>query len=269
MGQKHHNSATVRITLAAYAVTLTLLVVPALAQHATGHAPMGHSGVGHAIGPPAPMGFGHPIGTPVHSVPGIASNPLGHGSATQHSWQMRPDLHARPNHLRSHRVYRYNRARFGVGYVGIPYYVDPLPFADDGFDSDDSDNTAEQTQPEPAPEDYGQQPPYAEGPEGPGTYDQGYGPEPRPPYNPQFGAPAPQNTAATQSDGLDHPEVTLVFNDGRPSEKIHSYVLTGSSIFVAEPGHQYSIPIADLDLPATIAQNREAGVDFQLPNGGK
>lgn len=79
---------------------------------------------------------------------------------------------------------------------------------------------------------------------------------------------AAQNNAA-QNDGLDHPSITLVFSNGRPPEKVSSYVLTGSSIFVAEPGHQRKIPIADLDLPATIEQNREAGVDFQLPVGSR
>ena len=52
-----------------------------------------------------------------------------------------------------------------------------------------------------------------------------------------------------------------------PPEKVNSYVLTGSSVFVAESGHQRVIPIADLNLPATIQQNREAGVDFELPGG--
>jgi hypothetical protein len=61
--------------------------------------------------------------------------------------------------------------------------------------------------------------------------------------------------------------VTLVFNDGRPPLQVNNYVLTGSSVFVAEHGHQRVIPVADLDLPATIAQNREAGVDFALPGG--
>jgi hypothetical protein len=61
----------------------------------------------------------------------------------------------------------------------------------------------------------------------------------------------------------------LVFNDGRPPEKVNNYVLTGSSVFVAEDGHQRVIPVTDLDLPATIAQNREAGVDFELPGGSR
>jgi hypothetical protein len=40
-------------------------------------------------------------------------------------------------------------------------------------------------------------------------------------------------------------------------------------VFVAENGHQRVIPVADLDLAATVAQNREAGVDFQLPGGSR
>ncbi|HEX4277597.1 MAG TPA: hypothetical protein VHZ74_19700 [Bryobacteraceae bacterium] len=63
--------------------------------------------------------------------------------------------------------------------------------------------------------------------------------------------------------------MTLVFNDGRPPEKVNDYVLTGLSVFVAENGHQRVIPVADLNLPATIQQNREAGVDFELPGAAR
>ena len=51
--------------------------------------------------------------------------------------------------------------------------------------------------------------------------------------------------------------------------KVQSYVLTGSSVFVAEHGKERVIPVSELDLPATVAQNREAGVDFQLPGAGR
>jgi hypothetical protein len=146
----------------------------------------------------------------------------------------------------------------------------------DADNGDYTDQTDQQAQPSaPAGPDYGQQAPYAQG----GPYDEGY-PPPRAPYAPQGYPPPPQSgnqsdaqspaaqSSAAQSDGLDHPAVTLVFNDGRQPVKVHSYVLTGSSVFVAENGHQRVIPIADLDLPATIAQNRDAGVDFELPGGG-
>ena len=51
--------------------------------------------------------------------------------------------------------------------------------------------------------------------------------------------------------------------------QVSNYVLTGTSVFIAEHGHQRVIPVTDLDLPATVAQNREAGVDFALPGGSR
>jgi hypothetical protein len=172
-------------------------------------------------------------------------------------------VQVQPNPVQGNHVRR-DRGALGVGF---PYYVDPMAFVDAS-----DDDTAQQAQPAgPARPDYGSQAPNPQAPYGEGPYDQGYGAPPRPPYSPE-GYPAPQqqqNTAAAQSDGLDHPAVTLVFNDGRPPEQVHSYVLTGSSVFIAEHGHQRVIPIAELDLPATIAQNREAGVDFTLPGGSR
>jgi hypothetical protein len=155
----------------------------------------------------------------------------------------------------------------GVGFVGFPYYGDPLAFVGADTGDDNGDGTAQQAQPNaPARQDYAPQPPYAEAP-----FDEGY-PAPPAPYAPQGYPPPPQNSeqnAASVSDGLDHPAVTLVFNDGRQPLKVHSYALTGSTILVTENGHQRVIAVADLDLPATIAQNREAGVDFELPGGSR
>jgi hypothetical protein len=176
-----------------------------------------------------------------------------------------------PNQVQGNHIHR-NRGAFGVGYVGIPYYAAPFAFGNAWDWNNDSDTTQQAQPAAPAGPDYGPQSPYGGGP-----YDQGYGPPPRAPYSPEaYPYPPPQqNNAAGQSpaiqsaaspdDGLDHPPVTLVFNDGRPPVEVHSYVLTDSSVFVAEHGHQRVIPIAELDLPATIAQNREAGVDFALP----
>jgi hypothetical protein len=59
--------------------------------------------------------------------------------------------------------------------------------------------------------------------------------------------------------------VTLVFKDGRPSETIHNYALTRTTLYVTD-GKPQEIPVADLNLAATEKVNREAGVKFQLPN---
>ncbi|HWE87528.1 MAG TPA: hypothetical protein VG267_21460 [Terracidiphilus sp.] len=192
-------------------------------------------------------------------------------------WEIPSNIPIQPNAVQGNPIPRHRRG-FGVGYVGLPYYVDPMAFVNDGGDQED--DMAQPAQPSaPARPDYGPQAPYEEGPEGPyqdqGSYsDQGYAPPRRAPYNPEAYPPPAQNngapqSAAAQDDGLDHPAVTLVFNDGRPPMQVHSYVLTNSSVLIAEKGHQRVIPVTDLDLPATVAQNREAGVDFKLPGGGK
>jgi hypothetical protein len=252
---------------------LTLFASPVFAQPAPGHASTGQI---TATRPMAPSrSIGAPVGTPIHSGPRVGTthaNSFGASSAPPPSWELPkivtphweigPNVQVQPNPVQGNHVHG-NR---GVGFFGLPYYVDPMAFVDAS-----DDDTAQQAQPAaPARPDYGPQAPYPRAPYGEGPYDQGYGAPPRPPYSPEgYPAPQQQNTAAAQSDGLDHPAVTLVFNDGRPPEQVHSYVLTGSSVFIAEHGHQRVIPIAELDLPATIAQNREAGVDFTLPGGSR
>jgi hypothetical protein len=58
--------------------------------------------------------------------------------------------------------------------------------------------------------------------------------------------------------------VTLVFKDGRPSEQIHNYILSRTTLSVLDQ-HRQDIPVDALDLAATQKANREAGVDFRLP----
>jgi hypothetical protein len=256
---------------------LTLFAFPVFAQSGAGHASTGQITATRPMAPSRSVGV--PVGTPIHSAPRPGTthaNSFGASSAPPPSWELPkyvtphweigPNVQVQPNPVQGNHVRR-DRGAFGVGFVGgLPYYVDPMAFVDAS-----DDDTAQQAQPAgPARPDYGPQAPYPQAPYGEGPYDQGYGAPQRPPYSPEgYPAPQQQNTAAAQSDGLDHPAVTLVFNDGRPSEQVHSYVLTGSSVFIAEHGHQRVIPIAELDLPATIAQNREAGVDFTLPGGSR
>jgi hypothetical protein len=70
-------------------------------------------------------------------------------------------------------------------------------------------------------------------------------------------APAPASEEA----------VTLIFKDGRPPEQIHNYLLTRSTLYVGD--QHRAIPTDQLDLVATAKVNREAGVDFQLPDASQ
>jgi len=245
------------------AAGIALLTLPSLAQHAAGS---GHAGAAHS-GMPS-----RSIGAPMRSGPGAGGAFHGTHTAPRISSYNRLQPNGGPQYRHPGNYGPRRRAVYGVGYVGLPYYGgfpyfgDPSTFFDGNmFLSGDGDDNG-QAQP-----DYGQaaqaQPDY--GPAGPPPQepfgDEGY-PPPRPAYPSAASAPASQNPAPA-TDGLDHPQVTLIFNDGRPPEKVNSYVLTGSSVFVAESGHQRVIPIADLNLPATIQQNRDAGVDFELPRG--
>ncbi len=267
------------------AAGLVLATLPAVAQHTT----TSHSAAGGiTTARPMPsrsympamrtppmrsstMGGGQRFG-------GVRANSFGTSSTPTPSWELPryvtphwelgPTLQRPPNPVHGNRFPR-RGAGFGAGYVGLPYYVDPMAFGNAWDWNADSDSEQQAVPEAPARAEYEPQP----GSNAEAPYDQGYPPPPPPGYD-QEGFPirAQENTAQTnaaQNDGLDHPAVTLVFNNGRPPEKVSSYVLTGSSIFVAEPGHQRKIPIADLDLPATVEQNREAGVDFELPGGSR
>jgi hypothetical protein len=88
--------------------------------------------------------------------------------------------------------------------------------------------------------------------------DQGLPPYPAPyePY-PAPSSPAPSTTLEAA--------YTLVFNDGRPPETIHNYVLTQTTLYVGD-GRREEIPLDELDLDATEKVNRDAGMDFRVPS---
>lgn len=96
-----------------------------------------------------------------------------------------------------------------------------------------------------------------------GSSPDGYGPlapapgppAPRMPYRPSA---QPQLSDAPQSQA----SVTLIFKDGRPAEQIHNYLLTPTTIYAG----RRDIAIDEIDIAATEKANRDAGVDFELPN---
>jgi hypothetical protein len=108
----------------------------------------------------------------------------------------------------------------------------------------------------------------AVGPPASVDYPGGYAPPPgeqadvAPPeaYRPAYAQPQPPPEPESA--------VTLVFKDGRPSEQIHNYMLTRTTLYVQDE-HRRVISVADLDLAATQKVNKDAGVDFQLPGSGR
>lgn len=138
----------------------------------------------------------------------------------------------------------------GISYVPYPY-LDSLFYED----MDDSGYNEASPMPyaAPAPDPfYG----YTQPQEEP------YEPQPRPAAD--FIRPTARHTARPEPE----PAIatTLIFKDGRPPEKIDNYIATRSTVTVIDGPRHHDIPVADLDLPATIKANSDAGAGFQLPS---
>ena len=95
-----------------------------------------------------------------------------------------------------------------------------------------------------------------------------YGPEPS---DNQFAESAPLAFRPPYQGPVEfapvHPQpaTTLVFKDGRPSSQVHNYALTATTLYALDGESRQEIPLSLLDVPATVAANRAAGIDFALP----
>jgi hypothetical protein len=57
---------------------------------------------------------------------------------------------------------------------------------------------------------------------------------------------------------------TIVFRDGRPTEQIHNYALTQTTLYVLDQSKR-DIPLDQIDVAATEKVNRNMGIEFQVP----
>ncbi|HEX3742148.1 MAG TPA: hypothetical protein VHV29_20785 [Terriglobales bacterium] len=75
----------------------------------------------------------------------------------------------------------------------------------------------------------------------------------------------------TQAQAKPLPPAILVYRDGH-TEELSSYSIIGGSIhtrsnYWTTGTWTRTIPVADLDIPATLQQNQKRGVNFELPSG--
>jgi len=109
---------------------------------------------------------------------------------------------------------------------------------------------------------------------GPTVFDRrGPGAAARPPEEPapeREPAPvaAPAAAAAEAEPPSEQPETILVFKDGHQLE-IGNYAVVGDTLYDLTEGHRRKIALADLDLVATVNENENRGIDFQLPAGSQ
>ncbi len=76
---------------------------------------------------------------------------------------------------------------------------------------------------------------------------------------PPHASPAP---AATQADNS--PATVLVFRDQHQRE-IRNYAIVDEMLWIFSPQRIEKVPLAILDVPATIKANDDRGIDFRLP----
>jgi hypothetical protein len=161
--------------------------------------------------------------------------------------------------------YRSPYRGYGYGYGGYPYaYANSwelLPWdvsSSDFIGSGDDSESEVQQQPAASvvPQDEGYRPEYEAPPEEP--------PYAYPPAPPQD---QPGLSSVAQSSVAPEPALTLIFNDGH-QQTIHNYVLTSEAVIVldqAASGREKRIPLASLNLDATMQAAQQAGLDFTPP----
>ena len=160
-------------------------------------------------------------------------------------------------------------------YLNFGYYPGAIYFPYDSFFDDSYDNYDMTQQPAPAPDSsynypdnnfaYAQPAPEPDssyaypqpGPVSPYIY-------PAPGYSPYASQPAPTEPQMQYVPGSED-TVTLIYKDGRPPEQIQNYLATRTTLTILDNGRRREVPLADLDIPATMSANRQTGVDFELP----
>ncbi len=240
----YHNS--VRHSISASVVFLSLLTVPTILVS------RGHAQINGAPASVTSPGFGgRAVNGPPASVTSLGPRGYAPGPPVSFSTSFPNSF---PN--RSHRGDGRNRRHrhYGYGDYGSPLmYAVPVPYAVDNSAADEDDADVNDSDPN-----------YQGGP----TVFDRRGLGARSYISPVQDATPPavaNHSDDPPADSDPAPDPTLlVFKDGRKLE-VGNYAIVGATLFDLTPGHPRKIALADLDLPATLKQNDDRGVVFQLP----
>jgi hypothetical protein len=83
-------------------------------------------------------------------------------------------------------------------------------------------------------------------------------------YAPPMRRPQPTPVRNEPATAKMDPATVLVFRD-QHVEEVHNYAISGGTLWVLNEQSSKKIPLAQLDIPATVKQNDDRGVDFQVP----
>lgn len=83
-------------------------------------------------------------------------------------------------------------------------------------------------------------------------------------YRAEVSAPREQQTPTPAEPVVAQPSTVLIFKDGHQQE-VANYAIVGSTLYELSDGRSKKVQLDDLDLQATVKENDERGVEFQLP----
>ena len=73
-----------------------------------------------------------------------------------------------------------------------------------------------------------------------------------------------EEAEARATKPVERPATVLIFRNGSRLE-VHNYAIVGGTLFELSEAGTHTVLISELDLPATVRENRERGLDFRLP----
>jgi len=83
-------------------------------------------------------------------------------------------------------------------------------------------------------------------------------------YRAEINSPREQQTQAPPEPVAAEPSTVLVYKDGHEVQ-IENYAIVGATLYDLTDGRSKKVQLADLDLAATVKENDDRGVEFQLP----
>jgi hypothetical protein len=83
-------------------------------------------------------------------------------------------------------------------------------------------------------------------------------------YRTESSRPKEQSSERSPEPIAAQPSTLLIFKDGHQQE-ISNYAIVGSTLYDLSDGRSKKVQLAELDLSATVKENDERGVEFQLP----
>ncbi len=172
---------------------------------------------------------------------GVPGHVTSFGFGARNGFHERPFEHGRHHIHRPFAVYSPYYGGYAYSPYAYPYYLN---------DEDYSDSAAYQ---DPASDYRGSD--YRED-DGRQVLDQD--------YRAELSRPREQSAERSAEPVASQPSTVLIFKDGHQQE-ISNYAIVGSTLYDLSDGRSKKVQLADLDLSATVKENDDRGVEFQVP----